>query len=178
MKDENGRPANGFPVTLRQADYDYEASSQTDADGCCTLFLLEPGGCRYEVGGSWAHGDSVYLPISESVSVDEGMLQETVSFEGYRRLSLRVKGNDEWDMSLPTVWINGVYEDFPMALDKSASTMEYAGHMMMPQGITAVRFMSVTSMATKLRLISVWNSKRTTWPRRWISVLTVLWTLL
>ena len=35
---------------------------------------------------------------------------------------------------LPTVWINGVYEDFPMALDKSASTMEYAGHMMMPQG--------------------------------------------
>lgn len=135
VKDENGRPANGFPVTLRQADYDYEASSQTDADGCCTLFLLEPGDCYYEVGGNWAHGDSVYLPITENVSVDEGMLQETVSFEGYKRLSLRIKGSDEWDMSQPTVYISGgVNYSFPMALDESASTVEYAGCMVMPQG--------------------------------------------
>lgn len=136
VKDENGCPANGFPVTLRQVDYDYEISSQTDADGCCTVLLLEPGYYSYEVGGNWAHGDSVYLPISKGVLVGEGMLQETVSFEGYKRLSLKVKGigiYDEWNTSLPTVKVKGV-DDFPMALDESASTVEYAGSMMMPQG--------------------------------------------
>ena len=63
------------------------------------------------------------------------MLQETVSFEGYKCLSLRIKGSDEWDMSQPTVYISGgVNYSFPMALDESASTVEYAGCMVMPQG--------------------------------------------
>ena len=137
VKGENGSPANGFNVSVEQGYYE-TASARTDADGHCTIFLSEPGNYTYEVNGDEWYSNGAYLPISKEVVVGKEMLQETVSFEGYKRISFRVKGiemyHDQTTENTPTVEIKGVEEVFGLPLDKSATPVEYVGSRMLPQG--------------------------------------------
>lgn len=137
VKDENGSPANDFRVIVKQ-DYYEIASTRTDVDGYGTVFLSDPGNYTYEVSGNVSYGNGAYLPISKEVMVGEEMLQETVSFEGYKRLAFRVKGiemyHDQTTESRPSVEIKEVDESFTLPLDKSVTPVEYAGSMMLPQG--------------------------------------------
>ena len=140
VEDENGNPGEGFCVVVRRNSF-FVSSANTDEDGRCTVFLSEPGDYTYEV----AYGQEViygeyggYLPLRGSVTVGAEMAEETVSFEDYRKFSLRVTGIEmpytEWSTALPTVEIDGLYGYFHMTANKEVTPIEYEGSMWMPQG--------------------------------------------
>ena len=139
VEDENGNPGEGFCVVVRR-NSSIVSSANTDEDGRCTVFLSEPGDYTYEV----AYGQEViygeyggYLPLRGSVTVGTEMAEETVSFEDYRKFSLRVTGIEmpytEWSTALPTVEIDGLYGYFHMTANKEVTPIEYEGSMWMPQ---------------------------------------------
>ena len=139
VEDENGNPGEGFCVVVRR-NSSIVSSANTDEDGRCTVFLSEPGDYTYEV----AYGQGVmygeyggYLPLRGSVTVGAEMAEETVSFEDYRKFSLRVTGIEmpytEWSTALPTVEIDGLYGYFHMTANKEVTPIEYEGSMWMPQ---------------------------------------------
>ena len=139
VEDENGNPGEGFCVVVRR-NSSIVSSANTDEDGLCTVFLSEPGDYTYEV----AYGQEViygeyggYLPLRGSVTVGTEMAEETVSFEDYRKFSLRVTGIEmpytEWSTALPTVEIDGLYGYFHMTANKEVTPIEYEGSMWMPQ---------------------------------------------
>lgn len=133
VKDENGNPAEGFNVSVRPDGGFERIYARTDANGCCTVFLTEPGNYTYEVKGNVYGNNDAYLPITKKgVAVGEELLQETVSFEGYKRFTLRVKGIEMQESSLPYIDINGI-SYFHMIRDESVSPLEYFGTMMIPQ---------------------------------------------
>ena len=140
VEDENGNPGEGFCVVVRRNSF-IVSSANTGEDGRCTVFLSEPGDYTYEV----AYGQEViygeyggYLPLRGSVTVGAEMAEETVSFEDYRKFSLRVTGIEmpytEWSTALPTVELDGVYVHFRMTANKEVTPIEYEGSMWMPQG--------------------------------------------